>query len=478
MSAGWRLGYADVGAAIAALSPPGTVFCNGIATGAVKLSTLASAGYSEGQLAYIATVGAAFRLEFAALTVDGITVVAATGKAGYQWVRLLQPNPIWWTPTNWYVDNAAGSDENSGAIGLPLATFQELYRRLFRAILSVSPTVNVLSDVPDADTIMFDCDPGPTAGGTITIQGQTTIISTNVVTVAQARSAAANQANEITTAADLSAHVGKQARVQGTSNYAGITKAVAAGTLRLGELINTATFAVAASGGVTAGQTIEVVDYTKGPLRIRNLGRSALAIQDFRPDGTGGVNITEYENTSAGIYRRVIFGGTTGTTIIQARGGNNFCLLFRKALAHTAAQSCNHTGSSFIGTGLHTFTALITALTSCVSQNSPLQINRGDCAVTGDFGQFDLATGVGIGWDAANNFSGHIRYRTGRHYGSGNGAPAGFLLLSQQCTGSYLLAQPPTCDAGTGVTLATTNFAIGALPVALNVNNGTAFYGL
>jgi hypothetical protein len=92
------------------------------------------------------------------LVPDGITVVAAP-TAG-NWVRLQLPNKTWQLQANWYIDEALGNDENTGASSLvPLATFEEYSRRVGEGPLTISHTVNLLSTINqdiDVRTLMDD----------------------------------------------------------------------------------------------------------------------------------------------------------------------------------------------------------------------------------------------------------------------------------------------------------------------------------
>lgn len=131
---------------------PASISIDSVNTTGVTLSGLASAAYSSGQTAEVATVGDVFRLQQSALAVDNITVVNASGKAGYQWVRLNQPNRANAFVAAWSVD-PRGSDENVGTTDLTaLQTLQELNRRLTGLKLNQSVTVRVLAAPSSTDT--------------------------------------------------------------------------------------------------------------------------------------------------------------------------------------------------------------------------------------------------------------------------------------------------------------------------------------
>jgi hypothetical protein len=130
---------------------------NGAST---PLSGISAAGLTTGALAFVASVGAYFWLQPSALTVDHITVEAASGLAGSQWLRINNTNLVWQARTAWWVDpqNIAASDENDGgSAGAPLKTYAELSRRLYAALLPGSATVHCISDAIAGDVAFFTC---------------------------------------------------------------------------------------------------------------------------------------------------------------------------------------------------------------------------------------------------------------------------------------------------------------------------------
>lgn len=112
-----------------------TVYADGIVTGAIQLASVASLSISAGAIAYVNIVGDYFKLVQSTLTPDNLTVVTASGKAGYQWVRLNIQNAANQIVTAWYVDPQAAvhacSDEATGfSSSAPLCTMAELARRV------------------------------------------------------------------------------------------------------------------------------------------------------------------------------------------------------------------------------------------------------------------------------------------------------------------------------------------------------------
>jgi hypothetical protein len=468
-----------------------SIYCDGIATGAIQLSTLASGSFNKGALAWVQSVRALFVLTLASLTTDAITVVNATGKAGYQWIRRVLPERYWWSaatfPTQVDPANSTGvaSDENTGLAGAPLRTWAEWYRRTQRAQVNFNIVVAALSDATDNDDIVWDLDPYG-AAVTMAIQGVTSVVSTQTVASAQARTPASNLANQITVIAfDFSPYLGSLVRVQGTTNYAVITKVLttttANDTARLGELWNTATLSQASATGIAAPAVIEITSQTKGPLRYTVLGAQAPTFQDLRLDGTGAVRFVTTRSQSTFIVRRCVFAGTTSGVFrgFDFSGGLMSCS-FRTNTAFAAAQGINLLGSAYLMTGNPTIAhnAQKVIFTGHVCQAVTVQVATGSVRVTGDFGTFDLAagkTGLDIPFDS---IGGNVKFTTGRHYGSGNNATALVWAINSPGVIAYQNAQPPTCDAGNGVSIQGTNVAIGALPSPINANNGCGVLAL
>lgn len=138
--------------AAGAAGTPGNIKVDSVNTSGVTLSGLASAGYNDGQGAYAVTVGDVFRLQQSALAVDNITVVTATGKAGYQWVRLRVPSISNQTIAAWFIDPTNGSDEAAGTTSATaIKTLAELARRWYGLMLSVNVTVNILGNCGTVD---------------------------------------------------------------------------------------------------------------------------------------------------------------------------------------------------------------------------------------------------------------------------------------------------------------------------------------
>jgi len=291
-----RSGTTLVGTSFIPASSIATVVCDGIAVGATQLSTLASAPYTEGTIAWVKTVGAQFVLEqTSALTTDNITVVSATGKAGYVWVRMAATN-YWWTTTTFYVGGAGASDENNGTSSItPVATFAEIRRRLLGAARpSGAPgslTVHVQGDLADTDPISIDLQPGArNAGLTVTILGAPTATAIGTVASATAHDyTVADGAATITvTAFNWAPWVGKVIRRVGTTGTASetalVTHDLGGGTAR----ITGTNLATIGTTDITTGNVIEGLTLPKAMgARANFAGTMLVNLIDFDPTTTG-----------------------------------------------------------------------------------------------------------------------------------------------------------------------------------------------
>ena len=183
------------------------VSATGITLGATPLNGINAAGLVDGTLAAVqlnagaaSFVGAFFTLtDNSSLTVDNLTVVTASGRAGAQWLRLNLYNKEWEAQTTWAIDTSAGSDEAAGGTLAPLKTAQELARRLASATLTAAVTCTVTGNMAAGDKAVFTfvC-----SGGSFTFVGTPVLIYTSTTTgVATASAAPTTTENNIVDAA-------------------------------------------------------------------------------------------------------------------------------------------------------------------------------------------------------------------------------------------------------------------------------------
>lgn len=116
---------------------------------------------------------------------DNLTIVAAGGTGGGNWLREIVVNPNWLVTVSWFIDPVAGNDLNAGnLIGSPIKTWAEFTRRN-GAQLSVPSGVafNIqwLSSQPNTnDPVVLDVTLYGTA--TFSMQGTTTVAQAGVLT--------------------------------------------------------------------------------------------------------------------------------------------------------------------------------------------------------------------------------------------------------------------------------------------------------
>lgn len=115
----------------------------------VALAAIPSATLGTGQMVFVRSAQAVFFLTVSGAAARTNFRVAASGKAGSQWVRAVMRNPIWEVQTTWVIDptNSTGlaSDDNSGVDAThPLLTWQEHAWRWESAQIVASVAVSVL----------------------------------------------------------------------------------------------------------------------------------------------------------------------------------------------------------------------------------------------------------------------------------------------------------------------------------------------
>lgn len=154
-------------------------------TGGTKLVDIVTTALPNGSLASVASVGALFRLETAPTAAvlaatDGITVVQPVANPAHRWVRIPTSNDVNFAyVASWFLDAAAGSDDNDGLTALTaLKTTQELARRLAGLVIGQNTTVAAAAGaygdaaftfkLPDSLTFVFSGAVTSSAADTIT----------------------------------------------------------------------------------------------------------------------------------------------------------------------------------------------------------------------------------------------------------------------------------------------------------------------
>ena len=178
-------------------------------------------GVENGGIVYVETYRSYFQKILASpapAQVADLIFPTATGDGG--WYRLDVKSQTWRSQADWYIDPIHGGDQQSGAVGQPLASWAEFERRV--SSLAVSMTVTFLSDY--ALPVLGDFH-ALAAGLTLIIQGTPVVVaSTGAVTTYTdpIRTLGACAQGTMTSGiADFTAHVGLFLRTS-TDYYAPI----------------------------------------------------------------------------------------------------------------------------------------------------------------------------------------------------------------------------------------------------------------
>jgi hypothetical protein len=126
------------------------------------LATLPAAPLGQGSIALVTSNLSPFILVPSTAAARAGVRIAASGKAGFQWVRVVHRNPVWEVQATWIVDptNSTGfaSDDNTGLTsvsGGPLLTWTECALRLATAEINQATTITVLGDQQAGDNPTF-----------------------------------------------------------------------------------------------------------------------------------------------------------------------------------------------------------------------------------------------------------------------------------------------------------------------------------
>lgn len=182
----------------------------------VDLDTTDTTEFPDGIVVWVRSVEDFFVLNrTTALTADGITV-ADPLVGGGQWLRRNVPSERWLRQATWFIDSAAGDDENAGDVaGSPLATHAELERRAFGHGAQIDQDVTVTiaaAGLPVEDAIGIDVQ---LADAEITYVGTATTVRSGTLTGATGTTPIFQQFQEIEDAVggDWSGDVGERIRI-------------------------------------------------------------------------------------------------------------------------------------------------------------------------------------------------------------------------------------------------------------------------
>jgi hypothetical protein len=252
------------------VSDPGaTVYADGITQRAIQLASFPSSGLTTGTTAYVNDVDDYFSLQLSSLTADNITVVNASGHAGYQWLRLGVKSLRWFAVTSWFIDPVSGNDENDGqSSGTALKTAAEFYRRT-NGTSQQDTNVTLLNDLADTDPINYQASAN--AGfAALTVTGTPVVAATVTIASVTGPNYAVNnnQLQQVNGPGGFNwaPYVGKLLRLQGTSGstgtYAAVIQNLGGGSALLGiQVIN----GVPETTGFAASQTLEILNFSRVP---------------------------------------------------------------------------------------------------------------------------------------------------------------------------------------------------------------------
>jgi len=286
-----------------------------VAATLAALAALTATTMNGGTFCYVTTLKSWFKLEPSTQAAATAVRVAASGKAGFLWIRE-GLSPAWWSVLSWFVTSAAAAnDENDGqTAGTPISP-QEWRRRTFMRNLpgteTGSVTITLVADLGDNDYIQADWGIGLRGGSiNLTIQGAQTVVATGLITAATAVNRATNTPAQITAGFSWAAHVGRLVRLQGTTTTtAWCVKDLGANAGRMSEQA----VAGVIGAGFTAGQTVEVVTLTKVP-GIHVVGPNQVLLNDCTIDPAAVTSLRMDAVYSSFAATRIQFHGVGGTT--------------------------------------------------------------------------------------------------------------------------------------------------------------------
>jgi hypothetical protein len=168
------------------------------------LAAYDSSAQPTGQLAWVETFADFFTLRSpSSLIADGVTVIDSA-TPGDQWQRLCQPSQQWLQQGSWFIDAAAGNDENDGTSALtPLKSWAEFRRRVgdpCKPATGMLVTLLTANPVEDPIAIRHVADNATIPTNTLSILGATpTVVASGTVNAVTAANAATSTNGSFTT---------------------------------------------------------------------------------------------------------------------------------------------------------------------------------------------------------------------------------------------------------------------------------------
>lgn len=150
----------------------------------MALGSLSIAALDDGSVVSMRSVRDLWYLDKTSTLVDdGITVITASGGIG-RWIRMVQSHLSWRQQSSWFIDQAAGDDENDGNTAVTaLASHEEFQRRIadqdqpLEVDMTVTFTSNYVGDIENTASVSQ-----VTPYGSITYKGQRTVVFSGSVT--------------------------------------------------------------------------------------------------------------------------------------------------------------------------------------------------------------------------------------------------------------------------------------------------------
>jgi hypothetical protein len=362
---------------------------------------------------------------------DGITVVACNSGVG-NWHRG-EPSRSWAYQTAWVIDQALGDDENYGGAAAPLATHDELVRRIGTELGRGAAVIGVAFVGNYAGNLDWN---GCSAWDDVTLiyQGVRTILYSGSVTGAVPYDAPTGAVGTITDAAipaswTASGLVGKAIVMTNgaTAGYVGwIEKDLGAKTANYQQPTDAVTLA---QGDPVVPQTFDIVDLTIVAGFIRVGGPMTVIANDLHLQGGGGaVDVVVAEaGSSLTLNTCQISGG-----ICSANGAGTLDLVACRADS-TVVEVVSRSGSTveivgcaleckLLGEGVAspsgTGGIVISRNSTSWNKGATSSVGEGNVSILATYwwGAFDFpAASVGITVDL-----GQVANLVGRFWGSGN----------------------------------------------------------
>lgn len=358
---------------------PGTPGPEGLSAETLTaLAALDVGAFNPGTIVFVETVKDFYRYEQvlvpAAFETD---VVASTFLPGAGYVRFYVSAYEWRDQANWFVDSAAGDDENAGTALAPIKTIREWYRRTSGRARQATTTLQLVGAAwPSTDPFKYGVAPDDsTAGGgaLFLVKGTYTASRSSAFTAAATNeNAATNTAPQVTDGGVVSwaAEVGlflKATSGASSGAVASILKNVGAGVARTSRWVDPTTGAIVSpplinvTYDVVRATTLAMSGYAVGSISLRfSACETAATLRENAPAARVsyyGCSIKNISNdvTIGGLFNGCVFASSyvltnQGFWVLTGCGG--LIDLFASEGAHIQCINCVWQGAS-MNSGSH-----------------------------------------------------------------------------------------------------------------------------